>query len=237
MNNWQIDLFIGLEQATNMQDVLDATLKITKPFGFDYAGWRSEIPLPLTQKKTLALNTSEDAVINKTVNGEYDSAPIPSHCSQSMDPIYWLGTTNSDDEIFNKAPDIWEEYYSWGHYGGWAQSFIENKRMYSMFWVDTSAPAEKQDFDNVYFEMQWISTAVLSRMNQVRTKSDITLSLREKEILRWTGDGKTAEDIARILSLSQSTVNFHLRNAMAKLDAPNKTAAVVRAIYLGLLHH
>ena len=235
MNNWQIDLFIGLEQATNMQDVLDATLKITKPFGFDYAGWRSEIPLPLTQKKTLALNTSEDGVIKKVANGGYDSTPVPKHCSQSMDPISWLGTT--DDWLFNEVPEIMEEYYSWGHYGGWAQSFIESKRMYSIFWVDTSAPVRKQDFDNVYFEMQWISTAVLSRMNQVRTKSDITLSLREKEILRWTGDGKTAEDIARILSLSQSTVNFHLRNAMAKLDAPNKTAAVVRAIYLGLLHH
>jgi len=73
-------------------------------------------------------------------------------------------------------------------------------------------------------------------MNKVRTKSNIKLSLREKEVLRWTGDGKTADQIAQILSLSHSTVNFHIRNAMMKLDTPNKTAAVVRAIFLGLLH-
>ena len=235
MNNWQIDLFTGLEQATNMQDVLDATLKITKPFGFDYATWRSELPLPLTQKKTLALSSAEDNAVERVSNGDYDDAPIPKHCSRSMDPIAWRGTT--DDDIFLQAPDLWDEYYSWGRYGGWAQSIIESRNMFSIFWVDSSAPITQADIDNVNFELQWVSTAVLSRMNQVRTKSDITLSLREKEILRWTGDGKTAEDIARILSLSQSTVNFHLRNAMAKLDTPNKTAAVVRAIYLGLLHH
>lgn len=234
MKNWQVDLFTGLEQSTCMQDVLDVALKTVKPFGFDYAGWRSELPLPLTQKKTLALNTAEDHVLEKTANGGYDEAPIPSHCSKSMDPIYWLGTTH--DDIFLKAPDIWEEYYSWGHYGGWAQSFIESKTMFSMFWVDTSAPAQRKDFESVNFEMQWVSTAVLSRMNKVRAKSNIKLSLREKEVLRWTGDGKTADQIAQILSLSHSTINFHIRNAMMKLDTPNKTAAVVRAIFLGLLH-
>ena len=61
------------------------------------------------------------------------------------------------------------------------------------------------------------------------------LSVREKEVLRWAGDGKTSDQISQILNLSVSTVNFHLRNAMLKLDAPNKTAAVVRAIFLGLL--
>ena len=235
MNNWQIDLFTGLDKATNMQDVLDATLKIVKPFGFDYAGWRTELPLPMTQRKTLALNTAEDTIVEKVSNGYYDSAPVPAHCSKSMEPIYCLGTT--DEDIFFKAPDLWEEYYSLGRYGLWAQSLIESKSMFSMFWVDTSSPVKQRDFENVNFQMQWVSTAVLSRMNQVRTKSNIKLSLREKEILRWTGDGKTADEIAQILSLSQSTINFHLRNAMMKLDTPNKTAAVVRAIYLGLLHH
>ena len=235
MKNWQVDLFTDLTQSSNMQDVLDAALKITKPLGFDYVTWRSALPLPMTQKRILALSTAEDSAIEKVSNGAYDNAPIPKHCSQSMDPISWLGTT--DDWLFKEIPEIMEEYYSWGRYGGWAQSLVESKTMFSMFWVDSSSPVKKEDLNNIDFEMQWISTAVLSRMNQVRTKSDIKLSLREKEILRWTGDGKTADEIAQILSLSQSTINFHLRNAMMKLDTPNKTAAVVRAIYLGLLHH
>ncbi|WP_414501006.1 helix-turn-helix domain-containing protein [Zymobacter sp. IVIA_12111.31 C1] len=54
-------------------------------------------------------------------------------------------------------------------------------------------------------------------------------------MLRWTGEGKTADQIAEILMLSPSAINFHLRKAMQKLDAPNKIAAVVRAIFLNLL--
>lgn len=120
--------------------------------------------------------------------------------------------------------------------GGWAQSLIEKKSMFSLFWVDTSSEILQEDIDNVYFKMQWISISVLSKMNQFNIKPNITLSEREKEVLRWTGDGKTADDIGQILHLSQSTINFHLRNAMFKLDAPNKTNAIVKAIYLNLLH-
>ncbi|WP_408646091.1 LuxR C-terminal-related transcriptional regulator [Zymobacter palmae] len=62
------------------------------------------------------------------------------------------------------------------------------------------------------------------------------LSEREKEVLKWSGDGKTADEIAQILNLSHSTINFHLRKTMYKLNAPNKTNAIVKAIYLNLLH-
>ncbi len=233
MRNWQVDLFTGLERATNMQDVLGTTLRTVRDFGFDYAGWRTELPLPITQKRTLALNTSEDEVLQKVSEGGYDDSLGVKHCSRSMEPFYYLGNTH--DETFFKQPELWEEYYGLGRYGGWAQSLIESKSMFSLFWVDTSSPITQRDIDNVYFQMEWVSIAVLSRMNKVRSDTDIQLSLREREVLRWTGDGKTADQIAEILMLSPSTINFHLRNAMKKLDAPNKTAAVVRAIFLKLL--
>ena len=55
-------------------------------------------------------------------------------------------------------------------------------------------------------------------------------------MLKWTADGKTSSDIAQILAISVDTVNFHVRNATAKLGAANKTAAVVRAAMLGWLN-
>ncbi|GAB3353599.1 helix-turn-helix domain-containing protein [Lysobacter tyrosinilyticus] len=61
------------------------------------------------------------------------------------------------------------------------------------------------------------------------------LSAREVEVLRWTAEGKTASEISQIVNISERTVNFHINNAMMKLDAANKTAAVVRAVVLGLL--
>jgi len=43
-----------------MNNVLQTTLDTVKNFGFDYVGWRTQLPLPMTQKTTLAINISED---------------------------------------------------------------------------------------------------------------------------------------------------------------------------------
>lgn len=49
-------------------------------------------------------------------------------------------------------------------------------------------------------------------------------------------DGKSAQDIAEILLLSKNTVDFHIKNSIRKLNVPNKTAAVVRAVLMGMIH-
>ena len=54
-------------------------------------------------------------------------------------------------------------------------------------------------------------------------------------MLRWTADGKTTSEIADILNISERTANFHIANVITKLNAPNKTAAVIRAGMLGML--
>jgi len=59
------------------------------------------------------------------------------------------------------------------------------------------------------------------------------LSARESEILGLLADGLTGEQIAKRLVLSPETVRTHVRNAMEKLGAPTRTAAVVRALELG----
>ncbi|HEX6456812.1 MAG TPA: response regulator transcription factor [Solirubrobacterales bacterium] len=56
------------------------------------------------------------------------------------------------------------------------------------------------------------------------------LSGREGEILALLADGLTGEQIAKRLVLSPETVRTHVRNAMEKLGAPTRTAAVVKAI-------
>ncbi|HSC20154.1 MAG TPA: response regulator transcription factor [Solirubrobacterales bacterium] len=60
-----------------------------------------------------------------------------------------------------------------------------------------------------------------------------SLSSRESEILGLLAEGLTGEQIAKRLVLSPETVRTHIRNAMEKLDAPTRTAAVVKAIDLG----
>jgi len=62
------------------------------------------------------------------------------------------------------------------------------------------------------------------------------LTKREVEILRWTAQGKSSEEIASVLHLSINTINYHIKKSIAKLEAPNKTAAAVKAAVLGLFN-
>ena len=65
--------------------------------------------------------------------------------------------------------------------------------------------------------------------------ADPKLTTREIETLRWTADGKTAWAVGQILSVSEDTVKFHLRNILRKLESNSKHQAVLKAMELGII--
>jgi len=61
------------------------------------------------------------------------------------------------------------------------------------------------------------------------------LTQREQEVLALAADGLTNEKAATRLGISPETVQSHIRNAMAKLDADSRTQAVANAFRRSLL--
>jgi len=61
------------------------------------------------------------------------------------------------------------------------------------------------------------------------------LTRRETEILRLVAAGLSNQQIANRLTIALGTVGKHTSNIFVKLDAPNRTAAVLRAGELGLV--
>lgn len=55
------------------------------------------------------------------------------------------------------------------------------------------------------------------------------LTPRQREVLEWVGDGKTAIDIATIMGLTVATVEKHLRLAREALEVETTTQAVLKA--------
>jgi DNA-binding CsgD family transcriptional regulator len=53
--------------------------------------------------------------------------------------------------------------------------------------------------------------------------------------LSWAARGKTTSETADILHISQQTAEGYIRNALLKLNATNKTHAVAKGIYLGIV--
>jgi DNA-binding CsgD family transcriptional regulator len=57
------------------------------------------------------------------------------------------------------------------------------------------------------------------------------LTPRERDVLEWIAHGKSQWDISVILSIAESTVEAHLRNARGKLGAMNTAHAVAQAVH------
>lgn len=61
------------------------------------------------------------------------------------------------------------------------------------------------------------------------------LSAREMTVLSYLGEGKKNREIANALDLSEGTVKMHVMSICKKLDATNRTHAVINARDTGLL--
>lgn len=61
------------------------------------------------------------------------------------------------------------------------------------------------------------------------TPASRALTVRQREVLEWISEGKTALDIATILGVAPATVEKHLRLARAALGAGTTAQAVLRA--------
>ncbi len=77
---------------------------------------------------------------------------------------------------------------------------------------------------------------VMQAGSLTRALTHPALSTREKEVLQWIAAGKSQQDVGDILSISNRTVEVHLRSARTKLAALTTSQAVGRAIGMGLIH-
>lgn len=63
----------------------------------------------------------------------------------------------------------------------------------------------------------------------------VSITGRERECLLWSAQGKSTWEISEILSISEATVTFHMRNAMRKLEVYSRPHAIVKAVTLGII--
>lgn len=233
MNNWQINYMTELKKASLLQDVLDIAQHAIRSLGLEYSSWIAYNPFPLSRRDMFALTTTDDECHRRLKAGEFNDSPIFRALEETQQPICWQGDEN--DQLLGQQPEFLSDYRSLGRRSGWAQTTIDNTGTRSFFLNCCTRILSLADLTNISINMQWLAASVHYNMLRVKDRAGVNLSLREREILCWTGDGKTVSDIAEILGLSESTVNFHFRNIMNKLGTPNKTSAVVKAIFLDLL--
>jgi LuxR family transcriptional regulator, quorum-sensing system regulator SolR len=81
----------------------------------------------------------------------------------------------------------------------------------------------------------WSALNIWPDLKQKLSAAISPLTPRELQCLRLAFAGLTARESAEKIECSERTVNFHITNAMGKLQVDSKIAAIQRAISLGCL--
>lgn len=236
MNAWHEDLLnLLVTHITCPQSIFESIERVALKLGFDHVAYGFQAPYPVTQPKITLLNNYPGPwQEHYSRTGYLFTDPTVIHGRQSQDPLIW------NDQAFVSNPALWRDAQDHGIRTGWAQSSLEGHGTGSLLTLCRSnEPVTACELQAKEPCMRWLvqvahvslSKAILAKDAQACTQ----LTLREREVLQWTADGKSAQDIADILVLSKSVVDFHLKNSIKKLNSPNKTAAVARAVLLGWL--
>ena len=66
-------------------------------------------------------------------------------------------------------------------------------------------------------------------------KPNWKISKRQMDCMRWIAVGKTSQEIAELLSISEHTVNHHISNVCTKLGAASRAHAVAKLLKSNLI--
>jgi LuxR family transcriptional regulator, quorum-sensing system regulator SolR len=233
---WRDDRLDGLSSASDEKTLFDRLVHVVGELGFDQCSYGFRSPLPISDPKIMLFDNYTDYWRQRYGRMNYFAVdPTMKHGMSSLLPLEW------SEGIFAQPRDFWEEARGQGLCHGWAQPCRGPAGTTGMLTVARShQPLTERELQDYVPRLVWITQVLHVKMTELVIGKlvpdhEVQLSKREVEITRWTAEGKSAAEIAAILYLSESTVNFHIANVVRKLNAANKTAAAVRASMLGLL--
>jgi DNA-binding CsgD family transcriptional regulator len=171
-------------------------------------------------------------------NYAFNDPTVP-YCQQSTAPLLW------SEEFFRNAGaiHILEEARSYGISHGLSISTHDWNGCKSMMSLVRDKPLDRTAREKAHLiaSARLISACVhhtgfhlLEAEEDLRLKDSLTR--REQEVLQWIAHGKTTWEISVIMSVSEATVAFHVKNLMRKLDVHNRQQALAVALRIGLIN-
>lgn len=237
MRSWQEELLQITESTGSEQEVFHHIEVAAKSMGFEYCAYGLRMTWPLSNPKVLMVNNYSPVWQKRyTELGYLFIDPTVKHGQRSPQPLVWT------EDVFSASRPLWEDARAHGLSVGWAQSSLGANGSGGMLSLARSHDMlTAKELDAKENQMRWLVNIAHLSLSRILTQKSIhsqsiRLTRREIEVLKWTGDGKSAQEIADILHVTKHVVNFHIKNVISKLQTTNKTAAVIKAVMLGLLN-
>ncbi|MDO4637296.1 MAG: autoinducer binding domain-containing protein [Lautropia sp.] len=237
MEKWQEELIhLHPDGTTALHTIFHAIEKAAYALEFDYVAYDYQAALPASKPHVTLINNYPEIWQKRYRQAGYlKQDPRLHRCIHTNRPVIW------NDELFADAPALWHDARQCGLCHGWSQPLPDVPAGAGVLSLVRPLQAlTARELNSKASQMQWLAhvthTLLSHRIRHDHAAHIRQLTDREIEVLKWTADGKSSQDIADILKLSKNTVDFHIKNTVKKLNVPNKTAAVVQALILGLIN-
>lgn len=232
---WQ-DAYLQFSAAENEQQLFQQIAAYSKRLGFEYCCYGIRVPLPISKPAVAIFDAYPNGWMERYQEMNYlEVDPTVRDGALCSNMIVWPEASSVDETT------LWRDARDHGLAVGVAQSSWAPRGVFGLLTIarhtDRLTPAE---INQLTLQANWLANMSHSLMSRflvpkLAPESGVSLTHREREVLCWTGEGKTACEIGQILNISERTVNFHVNNILDKLGATNKVQAVVKAIAMGLI--
>lgn len=225
-----------LADVGDLTTLYDCLRLFGEEIGFEYTGinaiqyrpgkeriavFRSNPPSGFAEAAREPCNVRRDSVMNRLT-----ASPLP--------VIYDQSTYVSDG-----CGDLWEEQAIHGYKTGIAVTMnaYGGKQFMLGFDREERLPADESKVCRMLGDLQLLAVHALEpglRMLLPPTQ-ETTLTEKQRDVLLWMAEGKTAWETGQILGITQRGVTAHLTAIFQKLDVRSKAQAVSKAMGMGLI--
>lgn len=229
----------AFHRAASLSDVEAICRRQCRALGFDRFIFAMRVPTQFAEAQLLMINGYPDGwVEHYFAQGYAPHDPVMIHCARHVVPVAWHQLRLVDRGLARRVMGEAAEHGL--RDGVTAPVHSPQGEMGVLSFAVDGPPAYCQEVVGAAMaQVQMLSAYVHETVRRVaglaQTQQEPGLTVREEDCLRWAADGKTTWEIAQILHLSERTVNFHLNNAVQKLDARNRQHAVAKAALQGLV--
>jgi DNA-binding CsgD family transcriptional regulator len=226
--------------AKSIEELTELCRFHCRQLGFDHFIYALRVPTFFADSRLVLINGYPENWVEHYFEQDFNkSDPVLAYCAKHIVPIQWHDFAL---EPLSRAERVMIEAAEFGLKTGISMpvhsphgelgvlSFALNR--------DDNGAKELTEQAKPYIQLlaAHLHEAVRRVFGLIENDGKLQLTLREQECLRWAADGKTSWEIAQLLRMSERTVNFHLNNAMLKLDVTNRSHAVAKATLQGLIH-
>lgn len=237
VSNWRSQCLDRLLSAPPTSvALLDELRLIVQELGFEYCSYVLRQPIPLTNPSMIwSSNYPTEWLRHYEANNYLAIDPTVQQAAACAQPVVW------DNGSIGPPSEFWEEAGSYGIRHGWTLLTRGPRAATGLLSLARSHDSiSSSELDDKEMKLVWLSHQIHGMVDALESQSNLPghahqLTEREREVLRWSAEGKTAEETGTILGITERTVTYHVTSAMGKLDVTNKTQAVAKALLLKLV--